>query len=115
MTHVVITEHGVSLVPPCPPWCTLPADHDVDDLFSQDVGGLLRHHGREWKPAAYPLVAVELTWTERIGYGRGEGPAEPPRLCLFADDTGTGLTPAQARDVAALLLAAADFYEQSVA
>lgn len=110
-----IDERGAFLVPPCPPWCALRPDHDVDDPFSQDAGGLLRHHGRDWPlPGHRDAVSVGVAWTEGIGYRPGADPHDPPGLYLYADDCGSTLTPAQARAIARLLELAADFFEAEV-
>lgn len=113
MTQTIVTEFGGFLVPACPPWCTLPAEHDVDDPLSHDCAGLLRHHGHDWQLADQPAVAVELAWSEGIGYPAGQEPEERPQLYLYADE-GHPITCDQARRLAALLLAAADFYDRHI-
>lgn len=112
----VITELGAFLVPPCPPWCAYRASHDADNPFSYDADGrLLRYHGRGWSLAGTrPPVAIELVWAEGIGYRAGEAPREPPQLYLYADDCGSVVTPVQARQLAALLIQAADYYDREV-
>lgn len=113
----VITDTGAYPVPPCPPWCTLRPDHDIADPFSYDAGGLLRGHGRTWElRGRRPSAGVGIAWTEGIGGHRaGEtAPSEPPGLYLYADDCDSAMTPAQARELAGLLVQAADYFEAEV-
>lgn len=95
-------------VPSCPPWCELPADHDLDNPSVRDHDGAInRRHGAGHLSIAtgWHSVEVEISQVTVVGASKDE---PPERVNILLSTSGTSLDSRQARQIAAALTAAAD-------
>ncbi len=96
--------------PPCPPWCALPAGHAYDSYDPQYRGHEVVSvvHFRQHVSTADPADAyVEQTESSH----EGKVTLEPPAVFYDGEMSERGADAAEARRVAAALLAAADLLD----
>ena len=96
---------------PCPAWCELPAGHPYESFL--DDGQMRRYHVRT-VVENIPTIGhedlgalVQLSSAEDVPED-GEARLAPVSVEVFGYEEGDRLTPGQARQVAAALVAAAD-------
>ena len=97
---------------PCPEWCSWPDGHRFES--EDDAGVVYRYHVREVRQmstaAGGPSAVIVQVRAEESAAGH-LGPVldvHPPVVNVFGMDEGDDLTAAEARVIAAALLAAAD-------
>lgn len=99
-------------VPACPPWCDLPADHDLDCELAREWNGVLnRVHSAgltviETQHAAE--VSVQISQVTTVGAPYDDSP-EAANVVLST--TVVSLTGKESREIGAALIAAADRLE----
>jgi hypothetical protein len=87
-------------VPPCPDWCELEPGHEYDGVDYQ--GHLVRSHCRTFGD-------VEMVQSETAGQPPRRIQEVDPELYAFAEQA---LTSGQARQLAASLIEAADYWDR---
>jgi hypothetical protein len=110
------TASTPSTTVPCPPWCTEPDGHGFEQFTPMDDH--IRFHFRdvaevaiaEGPPSGKPAV-VTVTAMERAA--SPEGPADLDALLIeIASYSCEGMTTAEARQIAAALLNAAELVDE---
>ena len=107
MTSIATTS-GLVPLPPCPAWCVLPADHDLDDVDRRDFDGTVYRTqvASEWTVTTGDGHPARIVVEQTLMVGPGVDP-DPEELAITFTDAPTRLSVAQAREVVGQLLLAA--------
>lgn len=105
----VTTATGQHTVPPCPSWCTLPADHDLDTETAREWdGAIVRVHDASRRVVAGRAGEVLVVVYGSQTVGRDDDLDE---VALFVHGD-CELSPDAARQFAAELVAGAELLEK---
>jgi hypothetical protein len=99
---MTITDDWTVIIPPCPPWCVLPAYHGYVERYS-DGNPARIHCGDDGNLTAWP-ARVEIVLPGGVDPGDA--------LVTVSTGEGDQLTPDEARALASELIRAADAIEQ---
>lgn len=107
----VTTRAGTYVVPPCPAWCVLPADHDIDDPTAREFNGALHrmHRAGEWTVPTHHAgerMRVEVDWSTIVGSQTQPEADQPPSILVITSTASLDVN--QARIAASALASAAD-------
>ena len=114
--RTIRTEAGDYVVPPCPSWCVLPADHDLDVAVMREYDGSVSqmHSAGEHRVEsvdADSYVRVELVSLTMVGPLAPNLPDDRAEIHLESRSGSSTLTADQARAAAAELVTAAELLD----